>query len=106
MLRRAFALAVPSGIIGHIAVAHAQSADHRQAVDALFRNFAEAYGRNDATGIGACFTEDAILSGPAPIVIGRQASAPNYQGRFTQGFGTSRSMGRRDLHGQPSAGGR
>ncbi|MBR0673839.1 YybH family protein [Neoroseomonas soli] len=87
MLRRALALAIPGGIIGHVSMANAQMGDHRQAIDALFRNFSEAYGRHDADAIGALFTEDAILMGPAPIVIGRQAIAQNYKGRFNQGFG-------------------
>lgn len=90
MLRRVLALAVPGGILGQISMANAQTGDHRQAIDTLFRNFAEAYGRNDAEAIGALFTEDAILSGPAPIVVGRQAIAQNYKGRFDQGFGNIR----------------
>ncbi|MEO3472481.1 nuclear transport factor 2 family protein [Roseomonas sp. CAU 1739] len=90
MLRRALALAIPCAAIPPITVSNAQTDDYRQAVDTLFRNFADAYGRNDADGIGACFTEDAILIGPAPIVIGRQAIAQNYKGRFNQGFGNIR----------------
>lgn len=89
MLRRALALAVPCGIIGRFSLANAQAGD---AIDILFRNFSEAYARNDADAIGACFTEDAILIGPAPIVIGRQAIAQNYKGRFNQGFGNIRFM--------------
>ncbi len=90
MFRRAFALVVPGGMIGCISVAQAQSNDFRQAVDAHFRSFSEAYGRGDADGIGALFTEDAVLIGPAPIIVGRQAIAQNYKGRFDQGFGNIR----------------
>ena len=91
MLRRALALAVPAGIMASAAEASAQMAgDQRQAIDALFGKFADAYGRKDAEAIAALFTEDGILSGPAPIVVGRQAIAQNYKARFDQGFGNIR----------------
>ena len=90
MLRRALALAVPAGIMAYAAEASAQASDQRQAIDALFGRFAEAYGRKDAEAIAALFTEDGILSGPAPMVIGRQAIAQNYKARLDQGFGNIR----------------
>ena len=91
MLRRALALAMPVGIIGAVPTASAKAGDHRQAIDALFGRFAEAYGRNDAEAIAALFTEDGILSTPGgPILIGRQAVAQNYAGRFGQGYGNIR----------------
>ncbi|WP_207537642.1 YybH family protein [Sabulicella rubraurantiaca] len=89
MLRRALALAVPAGIIAHGTKASAQVGD-RQAIDALMERFAEAYNRKDADAIAALFTEDGILSGPAPILIGRPAIAQNYKGRLEQGFGNIR----------------
>ena len=67
MLRRALALAVPAGIMA--TKASAQTGDHRQAIDALIGKFAEAYNRKDADGIAALFTEDGILSAPAPILV-------------------------------------
>ena len=90
MLRRALALAVPAGIMAYAARAKAQAGDHRQAIDALFGKFSDAYGRKDAEAIAALFTEDGILSGPAPIVVGRQAIAQNYKARLDQGFGNIR----------------
>jgi uncharacterized protein (TIGR02246 family) len=90
MLRRALALAVPAGMIGRAAAASAQTGGHRQAIDALMGKFSEAYGRKDADAIAALFTEDGILSGPAPIVVGRQAIAQNYKSRLDQGFGNIR----------------
>jgi uncharacterized protein (TIGR02246 family) len=91
MLRRAIALAVPAGIVGRVTAASAQAGDHRQPIDAVFGRFAEAYGRNDAEGIAALFTEDGILSTPGgPILVGRQAVTQNYGGRFGQGYGNIR----------------
>jgi uncharacterized protein (TIGR02246 family) len=110
MLRRAFALAIPAGIVAYAAEAgaqaNAQAGDHRQAIDALFGKFAEAYGRKDAEAIAALFTEDAILSGPAPILVGRQAIAQNYKARLDQGFGNIRfQMQDYDPDGAWAAGG-
>ena len=106
MLRRAFALAVPAGVIGGASNANAQAGDHRQAIDALFGKFAEAYGRKDAEAVAALFTEDGILSGPAPIVVGRQAIAQNYKARLDQGFGNIRfQMQHYDPDGGWAAGG-
>ena len=89
MLRRALALAAPAGIMVHAAKVGAQAGD-RQAIDALFRRFAAAYNRKDAEAVAALFTEDGILSGPAPIVVGRRAIAQNYKARLDQGFGNIR----------------
>ena len=106
MLRRALALAVPAGIMAHAAEASAQAGDHRQAIDTLFGKFAEAYGHKDAEAIAALFTEDGILSGPAPIVVGRQAIAQNYKARLDQGFGNIRfQMQHYDPDGGWAAGG-
>ena len=44
----------------------------------------------DGPGFRALFTEDGILSGPAPIVTGRQAIMQNYKARLDQGFGNIR----------------
>jgi uncharacterized protein (TIGR02246 family) len=75
-------------MIGRISAASARAGDHRQAIDDIFRKFAEAYGRNDAEAIAAPFTEDGILSTPGgPILVGRQAVAQNYKGRSEQGYG-------------------
>ena len=106
-MRRALALAVSAGIMASAAEASAQMAgDQRQAIDALFGKFAEAYGRKDAEAIAALFTEDAILSGPAPIVVGRQAIAQNYKARLDQGFGNIRfQMQHYDPDGAWAAGG-
>src|SRR5829696_1727751 len=106
MLRRAFALAAPAGIMAHATKTSAQTGDHRQAIDALLGKFAEAYGRKDAEAIAALFTEDGILSGPAPMVIGRQAIAQNYKARLDQGFGNIRfQMQHYDPDGGWAAGG-
>jgi uncharacterized protein (TIGR02246 family) len=75
--------------MAYAAKVSAQAGD-RQAIDALMAKFSEAYARKDAEAIAALFTEDGILIGPAPIVIGRQAIAQNYKARLDQGFGNIR----------------
>jgi ketosteroid isomerase-like protein len=45
----------------------------RQRLVALFKQFDEAYNRNDAAAVGANFTEDAVLVTPYGPIFGRRA---------------------------------
>ncbi|WP_268957116.1 nuclear transport factor 2 family protein [Sabulicella rubraurantiaca] len=79
----------PAGLIVHGTKASAE-AGVRRAIDVLMDRFAEACDRRDSGAIATLFTEDGILSGSAPILIGRPAIAQNYKSRLDQGFGNIR----------------
>src|SRR5271166_6781118 len=56
---------------------------------ALGTKYQEAFNKNDADGVAACFTENAILVAPDGMFFGRQAIAKRYADVFQQWRTTS-----------------
>ena len=56
---------------------------------ALGTKYQEAFNKNDADGVAACFTENAILVAPDGMFFGRQAIAKRYADVFQQWRPTS-----------------